>query len=498
MRILYIDVDSLRPDHLGCYGYHRDTSPNIDELAADGRRMTNYYASDTPCLPSRTALFTSRFGIHTGVVNHGGLQADPRRHGRERGFGYPSQYHTFTRALRQAGLHTASVSPFPHRHDAIQVLEGFAETHDPGDTHAPAHYQYEYAEPWLDEHAAEDDWFLHVNFWDPHTEYNTPETFGNPFEDDPAPEWLTQEIIDEHYATYGPHSAFNPESASRDWSGSWDLDRIPEEISTREEFRQWVDGYDIGVRYTDEYVGKIVDQLREAGVYEETTIVLSADHGENRGELNVYGDHQTADEYTCNVPFIVRGPGVEPGVDNEFHYQVDLGPTLVEMAGGDVRKGWDGESFAANLTEGASVGRDYLVVSQGAWSCQRGVRWDDWLLLRTYHDGCKPLLEDVMLFDLAEDPHETKNLADDRPEMVTEGLAKLQRWLDDRMLEASYGENGGNPDTPDGVTDPMWDVIRDGGPFHVRGSLGPYAEYLRSVGREEQAEEIEANYDVDV
>jgi choline-sulfatase len=76
MRILYIDCDSLRPDHLGCYGYDRDTSPNIDRIADDGRRFTNYYASDVPCLPSRTALFTGQLGIHTGVVNHGGIAAD--------------------------------------------------------------------------------------------------------------------------------------------------------------------------------------------------------------------------------------------------------------------------------------------------------------------------------------------------------------------------------------------------------------------------------------
>ena len=68
MRILYIDIDSLRPDHLGCYGYHRSTSPNIDAIAAEGVRFTNCYATDVPCLPSRTALFSSQFGIHNGVV----------------------------------------------------------------------------------------------------------------------------------------------------------------------------------------------------------------------------------------------------------------------------------------------------------------------------------------------------------------------------------------------------------------------------------------------
>ena len=67
MRILYIDIDTLRPDHLGCYGYHRDTSTNIDRIAAQGARFENCYAPDAPCLPSRSALWSGRFGYHTGV-----------------------------------------------------------------------------------------------------------------------------------------------------------------------------------------------------------------------------------------------------------------------------------------------------------------------------------------------------------------------------------------------------------------------------------------------
>ena len=65
MRILYVDIDSLRADHLGCYGYHRATSPNIDQIAGRGLRFDNCYVSDAPCLPSRTAMFGGRFGTST-------------------------------------------------------------------------------------------------------------------------------------------------------------------------------------------------------------------------------------------------------------------------------------------------------------------------------------------------------------------------------------------------------------------------------------------------
>src|SRR5262245_31713572 len=86
MRLLYVDIDSLRADHLGCYGYHRNTSPNIDGIATQGVRLDNLYVSDVPCLPSRTALWSGQTGFHTGVVNHGGAGAQPLIYPPSRGF----------------------------------------------------------------------------------------------------------------------------------------------------------------------------------------------------------------------------------------------------------------------------------------------------------------------------------------------------------------------------------------------------------------------------
>jgi arylsulfatase A-like enzyme len=112
MRILYLDLDTLRPDHLGCYGYHRNTSPNIDRIAADGIRFDEYYCSDAPCLPSRTAMMTGQFGIHNGIVGHGGTAADVRIEGRNRGFRSQLGGQSFPMLLRKKGLKTVSISPF--------------------------------------------------------------------------------------------------------------------------------------------------------------------------------------------------------------------------------------------------------------------------------------------------------------------------------------------------------------------------------------------------
>jgi choline-sulfatase len=478
VKILYIDIDSLRPDHLGCYGYPRPTSPTIDRIAARGVRLTNYYVSDAPSAPSRSALFSARFGIHTGVINHGGLEADKRPIGAQRPFNNHHQsYQAWVDVLRFQGLHTAMISPFPGRHAAWHVQEGFLETHDVG-KHAgeTADDMAGEALRWLRERGSQKkDWFLHLNFWDPHTPYRTPTSFGNPFKHDPAPAWLTDDIIARHRASFGPRSAREVLPGNQ-WPD------LPKEITSREDFKRWIDGYDVAIRYVDEHVTHILNALEEEGILDETIIIISADHGENQGELNVYGDHQTADHITSRVPCIIAGPGICQGyVDNGFHYQIDLGPTLVELVEGTPREKWDGMSFLPALTHGHAAGRPYLVVSQAAWSCQRAVRFDNWMLIRTYHEGLKDFPE-LMLFDLEKDPHETSDFVEARPDVVGKGMQLLDAWVSDQLL------------TSDHPTDPMWHVIHEGGPFHTRGQLDTYLEHLRDTDRNDAADRLEQRH----
>lgn len=290
MRILYIDIDSLRPDHLSCYGYHRVTSPNIDRVAAEGVRFTNCYATDTPCLPSRTALFSGQFGARTGVVNHGGEYADLAVQGMERGFRTEFAMNTLASVLRQRGYHTASISPFPNRHTACQIWYGFGETHDTGGFGVDnADQVYPYAKRWLEANGQGDNWFLHVNFWDPHSPYDHPEAFGNPFTDAPIEDWITQELIDRQNESFGPHSATEAPGITDELPPEWRMG--VGRIRTVADARQHLDGYDTGIRYADYFVGRVIDDLIELGIYEDTAIIVSADHGENQGELNVWGDH---------------------------------------------------------------------------------------------------------------------------------------------------------------------------------------------------------------
>ena len=111
-------------------------------------------------------------------------------------------------------------------------------------------------------------------------------------------------------------------------------------------------------------------------MYEETAIIISSDHGENQGELNVYGDHQTADLITNRVPMILKWPGLNPATggklkatDDALHYQFDIAATIVDLLGQQIPDKWDAVSFVEALTTGGEEGRKYLVASQAAWSC---------------------------------------------------------------------------------------------------------------------------------
>lgn len=485
MRLLYIDIDSLRLDHLGCYGYHRDTSPNLDRLALDGVRFTNVYVSDAPCLPSRTALWCGRTGFHNGVVSHGGVAAQPFPQGPTVG----DRANVFTisgwmNALAELGMKTATISPFGQRHAAWHWYAGFNEIYNTGQ------YGDERADgivpvalDWLDRNGAQDNWFLHVNLWDPHTPFRTPAAFGEPFVGQPLPDWFTEEMWQRAWTGFGPHS---PQEPNWLWgSVNARFPRQPDSINSMDAVRQWVDGYDTGIRYADAWIGKLIAKLQALGIFDETILVVGADHGENIGELNIWGDHQTADHITCNVPLIIRYPGFGRAarVDTALHYHFDWAATVIELLGGTVPDNWDGESFAAAFQSGTQSGRDFLVTSQGAWACQRGVRFvhegRDYLCLRTYHDGYKAL-EPVMLFNLNDDHHLQHDLASARPQLVDHALRLLENWTTQQMLTSTTN------------VDPLMTVMREGGPFYTRGYLSRYIERLNASGRAHHAQRLAA------
>ena len=481
MKVLYIDIDTLRPDHMGCYGYYRNTTPNLDQVAREGVRFDRCYVSDAPCLPSRAALISGVCGIRNGAVGHGDTSADRRLTGPGRGFSDYQDNGNFNNIFRKAGMHTCSVSTFGERHSSYWYHAGFNEIYDvggrgnePGDKVVPI------ALDWLRRNRDMQDWYLHVHLWDPHTPYRTPADFDDPFTDTPVSDWITPEVFAAHRRVTGPKS-INELMMFDDivWDG---YPKMPGKAETYDELRRVMDGYDMGIRYADALLGQLIDCLKAQGIYDETAIIITADHGENMGELGIYSEHGTADSATCRVPLVIKWPGKAAGtVDSALRYQLDLAPTMAELLGVQPSAHWDGVSFAGALDGAPCAGRDSLVVSQMAHVCQRSAVFGDWLYMRTVHDGFH-LFDSEMLFNLKDDPHEQRDVKAEHPELCAQGAKIILDWIDAEMARSRSD------------ADPMWTVMREGGPYHAHYDLAKYIARLRATGREDGAEALEKKY----
>ncbi len=484
MRILYLDLDALNPTHLGCYGYHRKTSPTIDRIAGEGVQFNRVYASDAPCLPSRTALYSGQFGIHSGVVGHGGTAAERRITGPDRGFGDQLGREGFAGFLQRQGLKTTMISPFGQRHAAWHFYAGFNEIHNTGKNGMESAEEVTpTVETWLDTHAQEDNWYLHINYWDIHTPYRAPNSYGDPFSDEPLPDWLTEEVLEKHKQLVGPHTPL--EISMWDDQVNPKYPRYPARLDTMNDLRRMIDGYDTAIRYVDHQIATIVRILERKGLLEDTAVIISADHGENMGELGIYGEHGTADQATCHIPLIIRWPGGRAGaIDNGLHYHLDLAPTVAELIGGEKQPLWDGDSYAQSVTGNVDCGRSDLIISQCAHVCQRAVLFDDWIYIRTYHDGYHLYPRD-MLFNLENDPYEQNEIAAAHPDVCREGVHRLMNWHD-HMMETM-------PRPYD--NDPLWTVMQEGGPMHTWGALEDYCKRLEETGRAEGAARLREKFE---
>lgn len=482
MRVLLIDIDTLRPDHLGCYGYGRNTSPNIDSIAAEGVRFEEYYCPNAPCMPSRASLITGRYGIHTGIVGHGGSAADLWFEGADRKFRTSVSENNLISLFRNNGMHCVSVSSFPERHSAYWFHMGFHEMiNSGGKGHESAEDVTPDALDWLDRKGKADNWLLHVNYWDPHTPYRAPASFGTPFKNEPLPDnWINDAVLAEHKKHIGPHSV----NEINMWNDKTDpqYPRQPGRLDDLDDVKRFIDNYDTGILYADTHVGYLLDKLRELGIYDDVSVIVTSDHGETMGELGIYGEHATADRAVCRIPMIIKWAGGQKGiVESSLHTNVDLAPTVAELLGQPVSERFDGISYAQTVLNGETQKREYAVLTQCAHVCQRSVRFDDYIYIRTYHGGYH-MFNDEMLFDVKNDPHETRDLASERPELCARGARYLERWVADMMTTSDY------------PTDPLWVVMKEGGPYHARGKKERYMSRLERTGRGDALPEFAKRY----
>jgi arylsulfatase A-like enzyme len=427
---LYIDIDSLRPDHLGCYGYDAPTTPNIDEFAEDAVRFERAYVADSPCMPSRAALTTGRYGINNGVTTHGSAGrtlADVD--------GAPP---TLPELFFEDRTRTSAVSSFP-RHPATWFYHLWHEFHqaqeEPGEGFQSPRGEdvTRLAVDALDRHG-DDEFFQYVQYWDPHAPYRRSDAEVERFRDHPAPPYPTADQVDDHLEWSAWRSAATPGLADEA------LQYVEaDSIEDRSVLNELVSHYDAEISYVDRCVGELLDALDERGLYEDTLVVITADHGEELGEHGVYREHWSTHDGTQRVPLLVKPPTdepVEPGARDHLVTNVDMAPTLADYAGLEAPDGWHGESLRSVVANSDAPGRDRIVVDHGLYTAQRAVRTDRWKFVRTYHPGMWPgVVPDRQLFDMEADPWEQENVADNHPDVVDDLETEMLRWAETHRSE---------------------------------------------------------------
>ena len=446
MRIVLFDIDCLRPDHLGCYGYNRPTSPNIDKIAQQGMRFNSYYCADSPCMPSRMGWSSGRFGTRNGVVSNVGVGAE--FHIRTRSYGGPQpDNEMLMRQLRKVGCDPVSFSNFADRHSAVWFMCGWTEFHTPS-LKSGAETAEEVNTPvmrWLKDNAKRDNYLLHINYWDTHRTYKMDATWADRFKDYPVTQtWPDEEAIKRHQTIKGPFTAHSQfvDDKSR-------VPLMPGSISSRRDFEHMITGYDSAIAYADHHIGIVLDELARQGVLDDTAIIITSDHGDNFGEHGVYSDHVCADEAIHHIPLIIKWPGVtKPNQTcDSFLYNIDLPPTLCEMLGAEKPADWDGVSFAPQLKGQPGVERDHLVWGHALYTVQRAVRTRQHLMVHTY-DNMGYSMDEVELYDIANDPYQTKNIRDEHPDIVCSHEYLLKHWMDEQKAK------------PHAIPDPMEAVLK--------------------------------------
>lgn len=403
MNIVLVVVDTLRADHLGCYGYERATTPHVDRLAEEGILFTSAYPSDVPTQPSYSAMFTGRRGICTGVVSHSESETLLDTSG------------WFPQILAEKGYETAVVSTlyFMKRWFArgfksyLNPVAGFPQLIQK----VTADQINQMAIPWLKENYKRD-FFLFLHYWDPHMPYIPPEKYENLY--------YHGNKSDPHN-----HSLDNLKNQPVYPFMKRLLDTIAPCIT---DIEYVIAQYDAEITYTDEKIGKIIDVLKELDILDDTLIIFTSDHGESLGEHNIYFDHASVYEPTVHVPLILRHPSFSPGERIEALVQlIDIAPTIFEFLDLDIPEFLEGRSLLPLIKGEVDEQYREICINQGVWQAARAVRDERFKFIKFIDRDLWPG-PTRELFDLQKDPKELNNISEQRKDIADEMELKLVRW----------------------------------------------------------------------
>jgi iduronate 2-sulfatase len=447
--VLLICVDDLKP-LLGCYGNEVVKSPNIDRLAARGLTFERAYCNQAVCAPSRNALLTGlrpqSLGIydlstnfrravpdaitlpqyfkshgyrteglgkifHVGHGNHEDPQSWSVPHWTAKVVGYALSEN---RAPRTLTREEALFDNIPgERARRLPRGAAFESADVPDSAYADGKLANE-AIRRLEQAAKSPDtpFFIAVGFVKPHLPFCAPKKYWDLY--DPAQLTLPESNVP-------PEGA--PPFAPTNWGELRQYADMPETAGLPEEVeRTLIHGYHAAVSYMDAQLGRVIDALEATGLDKNTIVVLWGDHGWHLGDHGMWCKHSNYEQAT-RIPIIVVAPEVTTAgaTSTALVESVDIYPTVCDLAGLPVPENLEGTSFAPVLKNPSSETKNAIfhVYPRGS-RLGRAVRTARYRLVEWKRPGARPDRVVLELYDYQTDPGETKNLADEQPEVAAE------------------------------------------------------------------------------
>lgn len=415
--IVFILVDTLRADRLGCYGHPGGLSPMIDELAREGVLLERTIATSSWTLPSVASYFCGYYPtVHKVTSYSEALRAAQGPAGAVRYFG--DQFTTLTEVLQANGYATAGFSANPF----ITPKFGFAQGFEHFDASFAANETLgnvvnQAALEWLKQRDKSKPFFLYLHYMDVHDPYKASDKYVEPLvtavEQMPDKTPLTEAEMKRH-KNYFSKSAAAYRSSPRHTR----LFRYAD---------YWRARYDAGVPQVDQYLSELRDELSEMGLWDGAYVIVTADHGESLGEHTWWAHGLSAHQDQLHVPLILRWPGKLPAGRRltQTVRLFDIMPTLLAQLQIADPADLQARSFLASITGEQTLLPPALGEAVKKRPGEKAFVLGKWKLL-AYTDEQR-----YELYDLDADPTEQHDLAARHPRRVTELKRLLERQIEE-------------------------------------------------------------------
>ena len=407
LNVLFISVDTLRADHIGIYGYVRDTSPNIDKLAEEGTLFSQAFTQWPQTVGSLASILTSTYR-HYHDVN---------RMWRDQ---LSNDYVLLPEILKNAGYNTIGVTPYlAVAHNFHQGFDTSVKTWQKFSKNYDAEEITEYAISWLKDNAGEKKFFMWLHYDDPHVPYKPPGPYNELYLDD------------KHY-NGSKRIQFNPGRHDRMRGIS---PRV--RLGNHDEVDYYVAQYDGEIRYMDESVGKLLDAIKTMGLSDNTMIIFTADHGESLGDHDFFFGHGLLPyDASFRVPLIVKIPDLKSKVkvlDRPVEL-IDIMPTILDVLNISVNKEAQGKSLVPLMLGDSNAISEFAFGEAGVQKTnhQRVIRTRKWKLIYIPSKAHQQIMLGMPfeLYDIENDPNELNNLIEVETQVAEELKKELFRWME--------------------------------------------------------------------